>query len=321
MTSKERVEAALSFRQSDRLPFNFWMDRQLLSEYEEKFGQDFRVSHYGADVIETFPSLAWPCGEYMVESGSLWYTKPLFEDWAEAENLVLPEVTDDTLASVREILAKYPDKAIFLNIPGPFTILNQIRLLDNLYYDVYDEPEALHALVSRIADIHDRVIAEAVKLPITAIYFQDDIASSRGLIMSLEMIQEFVFDSFRNGIAMAKANGKFVVYHSDGNVTDALNALCGMGVDAVNPLQPEFNDFAAFKAKYHGKLAVYGGIDNTKIIPDGSADEVRAHIRDIYATLGTGGGLIFSSHDITAHCPPENVDAMVDEILRVQNSL
>ena len=315
MTSKERVTAAFCFNECDRLPFNFWMDRQLLMEYEEKYGRDFRVKHYGADVIETFPSLSWPCGESIMENSSIWFTKPIFEDWDDAKRLVLPELTENTLASVRETLNAYPDKAIFVNIPGPFTVLNQIRLLDNLYYDVYDNPDELYALVLRIASIHDRVIEEAVKLPITAIYFQDDIASSRGLILSLDMIQKYVFSTFRNGIAMAKANGKFVVYHSDGNVTDAFDALCAMGVDAVNPLQPEFNDLGAFKAKYHGRLAVYGGIDNTKIIPDGSVDEVRAHIRDIIEKLGTSGGLVLSSHDIPLHCPPENVDAMVDEIL------
>jgi uroporphyrinogen decarboxylase len=117
---------------------------------------------------------------------------------------------------------------------------------------------------------------------------------------------------------MAKNADKFVVYHSDGNITDVLDSLLEMGVNAVNPLQPEFNDFDVFKSKYHGKLAVYGGIDNTKIIPTGTTDEVRAHIRDIYARLGVGGGLILSSHDIPIYCPHENIEAMVDEILSLK---
>ena len=318
MTSKERVEAALRFETPDRLPFNFWMDRELFPQYEAKFGKDFRITHYGADVIETFPWFDWPRGEFEAEGGSIWFTKPAFEDWADASNLVLPEFTDNALVSIKETLAAYPDHAVFVNIPGPFTVLNQIRILDNLYYDVYDEPEQLHALIKRIMDIQDKAIAEVVKLPITAVYFQDDIASSRGLIMSLDMIKEFIFDYFQNGIAMAKAHNKFVVYHSDGNITEALDTLCEMGVNAVNPLQPEFNDFATFKAKYHGKLAVYGGIDNTKIIPEGSINEVRAHIRDIYQNLGHSGGLVMSSHDITIRCPQENIDAMVDEIVHIQ---
>ncbi|MDR0405729.1 MAG: hypothetical protein LBH54_02915, partial [Clostridiales bacterium] len=273
MTSKERVEKALCFEKTDRIPFNFWMDRRLLNRYELNFGKDFRVNHYQADVIETFPNLNWPQGEHKEENGSIWYTKPVFEDWEQADRLVMPEITADTFSDIKTKLDLYPDKAIFVNIPGPFTVLSSIRLLDNLYLDVYDVPSELHKLIKRIMDLQNKVIEEVVKLPITAIYFQDDIAASKGLIMSLDMIKEFIFDYFQAGIAMAKRNNKFVVYHSDGKITDALDTLLEMGVNAVNPLQPEFNDFAEFKRKYHKKLAVYGGIDNTKIIPDGTPEE------------------------------------------------
>lgn len=45
---------------------------------------------------------------------------------------------------------------------------------------------------------------------------------------------------------MAKKTRKHVVFHSDGQVTDILDKLAEAGIDAVNPLQPEFNDFQAF---------------------------------------------------------------------------
>ena len=315
MTSKERVERALTFRETDRMPFNFWMDRRLFDIYEEKFGADFRLTHYGADVIETFPNLAWPSGEFEMRDGSCWMVKPLLEDWSKWNELVMPQITEQTYAHIKDNLERFPDKAIFVNIPGPLTVLNGIRLLDNVYYDVYDYPDEMHRLIKRIMDIQNEVIKEVVKWPITAVYFQDDIASSKGLMLAPDMVQEFVFDYMKEGIAAAKTAGKLVVYHSDGNITDVLDTLMNMGVDAVNPLQPEFNDFDAFKKRYHGKLAVYGGMDNTKIIPEGSIDEVRAHVRDVYAKLGAGGGLVLSSHDIPLYCPQENVDAMVEEIL------
>ena len=315
MTSKERVEYALSFKEADRMPFNFWMDRRMLEDYDKKFGEDFRVNHYDADVIEVFPILAWPEGESEMRDGTCWRIKPLLEDWSKADELVMPEVTEDTYADIRRNLEKYPDKAVFVNIPGPFTILNAIRLLDNVYYDVYDYPEEMHRLIKRIMDIQNEVIKEIVKMPITAVYFQDDIASSKGVMLAPQMLDEFVFDYFKEGIAAAKAAGKFVVFHSDGNVTDVLDRLVELGINAVNPLQPEFNDFEAFKKKYHRRLAVYGGMDNTKIIPLSTAGEVRAHVRDVYNKLGAGGGLILSSHDIPIYCPQENVDAMVEEIL------
>jgi len=315
MTSRERVKKALNFEKPDRVPFNFWMDRRLLMQYEKKYGKDFRVVHYDADVIETFPQLDWPAGKGIERDGSFWYQEPYLKDWKDADAIKMPDPLDKkAYEHIMSNLYMYPGKAIFVNIPGPFTVLHMIRLLDNLYYDIYDYPDELHKLIKRVMDIQNIVIKNVVKLPITAVYFQDDVASATGLMFSVSMINEFILDYFKEGIDMAKKAGKHVIYHSDGNVTDMLDILADTGINAVNPMQPDFNDFKKFKVKYYGKLAVYGGIDNTGIIPDGSVEEVSTHIKDVFETLGKDGGLILSSHDIPLYCPSENIDIMVETI-------
>lgn len=315
MTSKERVIKALNFEKADRVPFNFWMDRRLLSRYESELGDNFRVTHYGADVIEAFPLLLWPSGEFIEKDGSNWFTKPALEDWKELDKLVMPDpqierVYDD----IKSKLQRFPDTAIFVNIFGPLCVMHGIRLLDNVYYDIYDYPEELHRLIKKIMDIQTEVIRNVVKLPIAAVYFQDDVATSSGLLLSRPMIDEFVFNYFEEGIEIARKAAKPVVMHSDGDVTDVLDRMAEIGINAVNPLQNYVNDFDAFKSKYSGKLAVYGGLDNTKIIPDGTAEEVKRHVEEVFDTLGRDGGLIMSSHDISYHCPRENIDAMVEAI-------
>ena len=318
MTGRERVLCALNFQEPDRVPFNFWMDRRLLAQYEQKYGVYFRVEHYDGDVIETFPFAAWPCGPTKESEGSLWVTEPLLKDWSKVNELVLPsvETSPNLFDMTDDALAKHPDKAILVNICGPTTILHNVRLLDNIYYDFYDYPDELLELCKRVMAIQTEIIREAVKKDITGIYFQEDICSSAGPMFSSQILETYIFDLMKEGIEIAKNAGTKVLYHSDGNVTAVLDRLCELGFDAVNPMQIEFNDFKAFKAKFDGRMAVYGGIDNTKIIPNGTVEEVRAHIRYIYDTLGRGGGLIMSSHDINVDCPECNIDAMVDEIKR-----
>lgn len=316
MTSKERVLAALHFQPVDRLPFNFWMDRRLMARYEADYGPDFRLTQYGADVVETFPLLAWPTAPGVDRDGSTWHTQPLLRDWADADGLELPSAAEDAVYDhINRHLYRFADKAILVNIPGPLTVLHGIRLMDNLFVDMIDHREELHRLIRRVMAIQDEVIERTMRLPVTALYFQDDVASSKGLMFSPAMVQEFVLDYFRRGIEVARNLGKPVIYHSDGAVGAILDRLVQMGINAVNPLQPDFNDFAQFKARYHGKLAVYGGIDNTKIIPDGTPQDIRDHIRRTAGVLGAGGGLILSSHDIPLHCPRENVEAMVGAIV------
>lgn len=315
MKSKERVAQTLKFKEPDRAPFNFWMDRRLMEKYEDKFGEDFRINHYGVDVIETFPLLEWPQGKGEIRDGSFWIREPRLEDWDDVDSLELPDPEDDKVyENISRTLKKYPDKAVFVNIPGPFTVLHNIRMMDNLYFDVYDHPEELHLLIAKIMDIQNEVISRVVNWPITAIYFQDDVATSNGLMFSLSMIKDFIMDYFKPGINRAQQEDKFVVFHSDGDVTDVLDTLVEMGIDAVNPMQPEFNNFSEFKQKYHGQLAVYGALDNTKIIPDGTEEDIITHVNETFEVLGENGGLIFSTHDIPLHCPQKNLDIMVSAI-------
>jgi uroporphyrinogen decarboxylase len=321
MNSKERVIKTLNFEKPDRVPFNFWMDRRLMQQYDKEFGNNFRINHYGADVIESFARLDFSGGltggKSVEKDGSWWGVEPSLKDWADAGKIIMPDPTEDKVyENIKKNLHDYPDKAILVNIPGPFTMMHGYRLMDNLFYDVYEHPEELHKLIKKVMDVQNAVIKNTVKLPITAVYFQDDIASSSGLMFSLPMIQEFVFDYFREGVELAKKAGKHVLFHSDGNVTEILDSLIKMGIHAVNPLQPDFNDFDEFHKKYHKKLAVYGALDNTKIIPNGTISDIQKHVRNAFEILGSDGGLIMSTHDIPIHCPRENLDVMVSSILK-----
>jgi len=79
MNSKERFLIALNNEKPDMVPFNFWMDRRLMEQYEKRLGhRHWRVTHYGADVIETFGLLNFPTGRMEEHSGTSWLEEPLF---------------------------------------------------------------------------------------------------------------------------------------------------------------------------------------------------------------------------------------------------
>ncbi|MCX6375497.1 MAG: hypothetical protein NTU88_05605 [Armatimonadetes bacterium] len=315
MNSRQRVLAALDFRQPDRAPFNFWMDRRLMAEYEREFGEDWRVTAFDADVVETFLSLPFPCGESVEESGTGWIVEPLLKSLDEIDDLQFPDPhRDEVYAQIERDLAKFPDRAIFLDVPGVLTVAHGMREYSNILMDVYDSPGRLKELFERISDIQAEAAARACEMGITALYVMDDLACKNGLLMSLPMLQEFVFPYNQKIINAGKTAGLPVLMHCCGKVTEVIDSFIEQGIDALNPLQTHLHDFREFKEMYHGILAVYGALDNTYIIPDGTPDEVRAHVREVFEVLGEGGGLIFSTHDIPLGTPRENVEAMIEEI-------
>ena len=150
---------------------------------------------------------------------------------------------------------------------------------------------------------------------ITALYLMEDLADRNGLTISPQMINQFVLPYANELAEIARKYNVPVMFHSDGNVNDLLDHLIKIGVCAVNPMQPHLNDATEFKNKYGDELAVYGGLDNCYIIPDGTPEEVREHVLDVFNALGkSDGALIFSTHDIPEYTPKENIEAMISTI-------
>lgn len=317
MDGRERVLTTLAHQKPDRAPFNFWMDRRLMAVYAARLGgDDFRVRHYDADVVETFPLLAWPHGPTVDHDGSPWQTGPFLDDWADADALPLPDPHDPAaFACIRRDVAAHPDRAIFLDTVTPWGIACGIRTYELILMDMVLYPDALHALLKRIEQVYVPFVERACAMGVTALYLMEDLASARGLLFSREMIREFCLDYVRSLVAIARAHDIPVLWHSDGRVVDLLDLLEEIGVVAVNPLQPHLHDLRAFRREYAGRLTLYGGLDNCYIIPDGSADDVRRHVLDTFDAVGREGGLILSTHDIPIDTPPENIETLVRTIV------
>jgi len=318
MDSKTRVLTALAHKKPDRVPFNFWMDRRLMAEYEKKLGhRHWRVTHYGADVIESFHALKFPQGPTEEKNGSIWHTGPAFKDWGEIDNLALPDPHDeDVYDLLKADLDEFPDKAVLLNIITPWGVLAEMRTYENVYMDMYEYADEFKKLSQRIADIMNITVERACKMGVTAVYVQEDLATSKGLSMSPSMINEFCLDYAKGFVEIAKSYDKPVLFHSDGAVLDLIDILDKFGANAINPLQPNVVDAKEFKSRFDNKMAVYGGLDNCFIIPEDSPEQIRNHVLETFDVLGKpDGSLIFSTHDIPYETPAENVEALVSAIM------
>jgi uroporphyrinogen-III decarboxylase len=316
LDSKKRFLTALARQKPDRAPFNFWMDRRLMAQYEKRLGhRHWRVTHYGADVIETFTGLDFPSGPAIERDGTSWQTGPCFDSWSDVDGLRLPDPNADKVYSlIKADLTEFPRTAVILDFGTCWGVVANMRTYELIYTDMYDHAEEVHKLCRRITDIQKVVVERACKMGITALYLMEDLATSKGLALSPEMIEEFCLGYARELAAIAHEHHVPVLFHSDGQVMELTKLLLGLGISAVNPLQPTLNDAAEFKKRYGKTLAVYGALDNCFIIPRGTDADVRSHVLDVFGKLGRDGGLIFSTHDIPLETPPENVETMVRTI-------
>jgi len=193
-----------------------------------------------------------------------------------------------------------------------------MRGFERTLQDFIEEPEIAHALLGRVADFHleyFRRLLEAARGTVDIVYTGDDIGGQQGLLMSLKTWQSFLKPLHARFNRMIHEFGAKVLYHSDGDIMDAVEGLMDSGIDVLEALQFSAGkmDPTLLKRKGGNRLSFAGGVSIQTTLPFGTVEQVRAEVEMLIRTLGQGGGYILGpSHYIQAGTPPENVLALFE---------
>jgi uroporphyrinogen decarboxylase len=199
-----------------------------------------------------------------------------------------------------------------------FEIAWQLRGMDAFFMDMAVQPEIPRYMMERLTDVLceniDQVLARAGS-EVDMVYFYDDIATTTSLLVSLPMWDQLIRPCHKRLIEAAKRHGAKVMYHSDGALRPLIERLIDLGVDVLNPLQPDAAGMEpeGLRKDFGDRLCFHGGIDIIELLPRGTTEQVRRQVLQIVSALGKNGGYILaSSHHIQADTPLENVLAMYD---------
>lgn len=184
------------------------------------------------------------------------------------------------------------------------------------------DPPKVHDFLDRLVEMHLENLEKYLSLVgeyIDIIVFGDDLGMQTGPQMSPGMYREFFKPRHSKMWKRAKelANVK-VMLHCCGGVRQLLPDLIDAGLDAINPVQISCRGMepGKLKADFGHKLVFWGGgCDTQYILPLGTPDEVRDHVRKNVEIFKKGGGFVFQQvHNILANVPPANVAAMFEAI-------
>jgi hypothetical protein len=106
--------------------------------------------------------------------------------------------------------------------------------------------------------------------------------------------------------------------HSCGSVYKFLPSFIEAGFDILNPVQCSATGMEPerLKAEFGDRLVFWGGgVDTQKVLPFGTAAEVREQVLRRCEIFAPGGGFVFNSiHNVQARTPVENIVAMIDAV-------
>ncbi|MBZ0304332.1 MAG: hypothetical protein K8J31_31640, partial [Anaerolineae bacterium] len=199
----------------------------------------------------------------------------------------------------------------------------QLRGMQAFLMDMAIDPEIPLYILDRLTEVfveNTRRVLELAGDRLDMVYFYDDVATQKGLLMSRDMWERFIKSRHRQLIEVAEAFHIPVMYHCDGAIARLIPDLLDMGITVLNPIQVSASGMEphALKAAFGDRLTFHGGIDIIETLPKGTPEGVRDEVCSRVKILGQNGGYIMSSaHHIQADTPLENVLAMYDVSLRI----
>ncbi len=226
---------------------------------------------------------------------------------------VIESEADLAEAKEENRLAKEKDCVVFGDMQG--TVWERawyLRSMERLMMDMLCEEELAEFILDYITDIAIKQAEFYAKAGVDFIFLGDDIGMQRSVMMSHELYQTWLKPRLKKVIDSARAIKPdiFVFYHSCGFVEPFIEDLIEIGVDVLNPVQPECMDFKEIYEKYGDRISFNGTIGTQTTMPFGTPEEVRAEVFKNLQIAGKKGGLLpCPTHLLEPEVPPENIEA------------
>ena len=189
-----------------------------------------------------------------------------------------------------------------------------IRGMPELMMDMATEDEKAVWLLDKVtgtACYRARIAAQA---GVDIIHLGDDVGMQNRIMMSKSMYREWLKPRLAKVIATAKAikPDVLIYYHSCGFVTPFIDDFIDIGIEILNPVQPECMDFAGIHAQYGDTLSFNGTLGTQSTMPFGSAGDVTKVVLGNLEIAGPKGGLVVApTHMVEPEVPWENIEAYV----------
>jgi uroporphyrinogen decarboxylase len=191
----------------------------------------------------------------------------------------------------------------------------RLRGFENFMLDMVDRVEMADYLLDQLTAMLIENALILARAGIDILLLDDDVAMPTGLMISPSTWRRHFKDRLAKVINIAREESPdlLVFYHSDGDFTRLVPDLVDIGVNVINPVQPDCMDGAAIKGEFGNRLAMWGTVGSARLWDLGTADQIRAEVKRCIQTLGPQGLLLAPAYDID-FAPFENIVAFVEAV-------
>jgi len=181
--------------------------------------------------------------------------------------------------------------------------------------DLHTNPAMTEAILDTLLDYACYKATRLLDLGCDGISVSEDWGNNYSMFINPALWRKYFKPRYRRLFDLAKRRGKLVYFHSDGNITPIVGDLVEIGVDSLNPVQPECMNQLEIKRIYGDRLTLDTGISNQKTLPFGTPDDVKQEVLTALKHLAPGGGFVYgTSHFALYDVPIANLITLYETL-------
>ena len=266
----------------------------------------------------------WRNAPYETAFGAGHYTEmighPLADD-AAIDSYVPPDPNRPELyAEAARVIREFKDEywIVGVTVTTIWETAWALRGYQRALEDLALNPELIDRILEIPYQYHLTAAKKLVEMGVDMIWLGDDVGAQNKMLISPSMWRRMLKPRMATFIAELKRINPAIkiAYHSDGNILPIIPDLIEIGLDVLNPLQPQSMDPAEIAAACTATNCA-SGARSTSNTPCPSARRPRSRLRCALRlqTVGKNGGLILGpTHHVQLDTPMENFWAMVHSI-------
>jgi len=207
--------------------------------------------------------------------------------------------------------ARKMDDIIIGSMPHGFFFqrLYYLRGFENLMMDFMRNTSQLEKLIEMLTEYNLALVERFVRLRVDMVSFGDDLGLQDRMPISNKTFRRFIYPSYRKIFRRIRDSGIRVYLHTDGHIMEVADALIETGVSVLN-IQDRVNGIENIRREIKGRVCVDLDIDRQFVVPFGTPETIRSHIREAVVKLGSEKGGLMMYSEIHADVPLENIDAV-----------
>jgi uroporphyrinogen decarboxylase len=198
-------------------------------------------------------------------------------------------------------------------IIGGYMFLRSLMGPADIMYVFYDRPELVHDCMETWLELSDAVIRRYQEhITFDEIYIAEDICYNHGLLISPDMVKEFLFPYYQQLInnmksrQLDKSRKLYIQVDTDGDLRPAIDLYKeGIGVDMLDPFEAASGCDVVEIGKEYPWLIMSGGIDKRVLSED--IETIDKYLDSILPVMRARGGFVPTcDHGVPPEVPWQN---------------